>query len=367
MSSSEVSIFANFEKRYPRGAVIKANFGESLKNFSNSALFGPSGCGKTTVLRCLAGLERPESGAIRFCDEVWFDSRENIFLSPQKRGIGFLFQDYALFPHLNVEKNLGYGISSLPKSIRRRKIGDMLDFLQLTGYEKYHPRQLSGGQQQRIALGRAMIIQPKLLLLDEPLSALDSMTREQLRDDLHRFLREFNTPSLLVTHDREEVRILSDHITVMEKGNVLQSGYTDDVFHRPTSLSVAKIIGVENIHRAKILNHEDKLFTLSVGEQKVVAVSNDATRSSEQDVYACFRAEDVIIQTGAPQGTSARNQFHGYITSLRPEGAMVRVQLNCGFQLSALITKLSCEDLELQIDQQVTALVKAPAIHVFQA
>src|SRR5262245_53584033 len=141
--------FADFTRRFSRGAVIQARLGHSLDHFRISALFGPSGCGKTTILRCLAGLDRPQEGIIRFGNETWFDSDRHIFLPPQKRKIGYLFQEYALFPHLNVEENIGYGLAKVTAAERRRRIAEMLDFTQMNGYEEYYPRQLSGGQQQR--------------------------------------------------------------------------------------------------------------------------------------------------------------------------------------------------------------------------
>ena len=202
---------ASFVKRYPGGAVI---LGELQSNDLNrpqegrggqgvTVLFGPSGCGKTTVLRCLAGLERPEEGLIQFGEETWFDAQQGVCLSPQQRGIGLVFQDYALFPHLTVEGNVGYGLHRLSRGERRKQVGEMLDRFDLIQVARQHPRQLSGGQQQRVALARALVRRPRLLLLDEPLSALDNALREALRGELRHWLARCEIPVLLVTHDRD--------------------------------------------------------------------------------------------------------------------------------------------------------------------
>jgi molybdate transport system ATP-binding protein len=174
-------LVAQFEKHYPRGPVIRAELRQAADRFSVSVLFGPSGCGKTTILRCLAGLERPESGTIRLGDESWLDAHRSICRSPQQRNIGYLFQDYALFPHLTAAGNIGYGLNGAPKPERRRRIREMLDRFGLNGLEQRWPHEVSGGQQQRIALARVLIRRPRLLLLDEPLSALDATLREELR------------------------------------------------------------------------------------------------------------------------------------------------------------------------------------------
>jgi molybdate transport system ATP-binding protein len=355
-------LFANFEKRYPQGPVIEAALGNSLGEFSITALFGPSGCGKTTILRCLAGLEKPERGVMRFGEETWFDAEEEVFLPPQRRGVGLLFQDYALFPHLTVSKNIGYGLGHLARAERRKRVGEMMDFLRLSDLSERYPSQISGGQQQRVALGRAMVLRPKLLLLDEPLSALDTPTREELRPELQRYIAEFKTPAIVVTHDRLEALTFADHITVLDYGRVLQSGPTHEIFSRPQNLSVARIVGVENVAPAQVVHVEDGLATVQVGKTELLAVANPALADQ---VYVCIRAEDVILQKGGNGlQTSARNQLKAHIRGLTSQGPVVRVLLDCGFDLTALVTKHACEELKLQPGEEVTALLKAPAIHL---
>jgi molybdate transport system ATP-binding protein len=354
-------LVAAFAKRFPNGPAISAHLRRPTNVFSVTVLFGPSGSGKTTVLRCLAGLERPEEGSIRFGEELWCEAARGLFLPPQRRGIGYLFQEYALFPHLNVASNIGYGLTGLSRAERRRRVADMLDLMQLTGLEARYPRHLSGGQRQRAALARALVTRPRVLLLDEPLSALDADIREQLRHELRRLLRELGTPALLVTHDRVEALALGDHLVVMDQGRVCQSGPVHEVFSRPSDAAVARIVGVDTVEPGKVLHVTDGLATVAVGGVELMALAPDAEDGA---VYVCIRAEEVIIERGTALHTSARNRLAGQIRSLGREGPMVRLGLTCGFPLTALITRQACDELALQEGEQVTALLKAPAIHL---
>ena len=235
---------ARFTKRYPGGAVIHGALEQPCRSLHITVLFGPSGCGKTTLLRSIAGLERPEEGSIRFGDELWFDAASKTHLSPQQRGIGFVFQDYALFPHLNVADNIAYALNGLSKNERRVRVEEIMTRYDLTSLSRQFPRQLSGGQQQRVALARAIVRRPRLLLLDEPLSALDTALREDLRADLCQQLRALALPVILVTHDRSEARLLGDQLIVMHNGRVQQAGKAEDVFSQPVNAEVARALGI---------------------------------------------------------------------------------------------------------------------------
>jgi molybdate transport system ATP-binding protein len=321
-------------------------------------LFGPSGCGKTTALRCLAGLLRPEIGAIRCDADVWFDANRGIHQPPQRRGVGFLFQDYALFPHLTVAANVGY---ALARKERERPVADLLAAFGLTGLDDRYPHQISGGQQQRVALARTLARRPRLLLLDEPLSALDGPTREELRPELRQRLAEFRTPVVLVTHDRTEAMALADHLIVMDRGRVVQQGAPPEVFTRPAGLAVARIVGTETVQPGQIVAVADGLATVQVGRAKVAAV---APVDSERDVFVCIRGEDVALQRGDLGDSSPRNRLAGVVDSLTWEGPLVRVGLDCGFPLVALVTRPACTELGLCVGDRLTALLKAPAVHL---
>jgi molybdate transport system ATP-binding protein len=234
---------ADIERRFANGPTIRAKLRQPIGGFSVTALVGPSGCGKTTVLRCLAGLDAPELGRVTFGEGVWFDAARRINLPPQSRAIGFLFQEYALFPHLTVFENIAFGLPRVGKSETGRRVGELVAMLQLGGLEGRVPHQLSGGQQQRVALARTVAPRPRLLLLDEPLSALDAPTRAELRGELRRALSQWAIPTIVVTHDAVEVQALADDVVVMCEGQVRQHGSVDEVFSRPVDPDVARIAG----------------------------------------------------------------------------------------------------------------------------
>src|SRR6266436_7049546 len=353
---------ADFEKHFPGGPLIRTHLRRSADAFSLTVLFGPSGSGKTTALRCLAGLERPDRGYIRFGDETWFDSERGIFVPPQRRRIGYLFQDYALFPHLTVARNIGYGLRGIGRAERRTRVEEIIKLLGLTGLDERYPKQISGGQQQRVALGRSLVCRPRLLLLDEPLSALDIPTREQLRRQLRRWLEQLRTPGLLVTHDRIEALALGDHLVVLDEGRVCQSGPVQEVFSKPVDLSVARIVGVDTVELARVERGADGLATVHVGPVELVALSS---KGIEGEAFACIHAEDVILEksAGFPR-SSARNRLVARIHALDREGPMVRVTLDCGFPLKALVTKQAWAEMGLREGEQVMALIKAGAIHL---
>src|SRR5258707_3216840 len=362
LSGNAGELVADFEKRFPGGPVVQIQLRESVDDFSLTILFGPSGSGKTTALRCLAGLERPDRGFIRFGGETWFDSERRILMPPQRRRIGYLFQDYALFPHLTIAQNIRYGLRRVGKTERLRRVAEIMDLVGLCGLENRYPQQVSGGEQQRVALARALVCRPRLLLLDEPLSALDLPTREQLRHELRHWLKKLGIPGILVTHDRVEALALTDHVVVMDRGCVRQSGPPQDVFTAPVDLTVARIVGVDNIERGKVIRVMDGLVTIQVGSSQLFALS--PARVSGQ-VYVCIRAEDVMLESGATaRQSSARNHLIGRIRSLDREGSMARVGIDCGFPLKALVTYQACEDMGLRDEMEVTALVKAPAIRL---
>jgi molybdate transport system ATP-binding protein len=358
-------LFVDFEKHFAGGPAIRVGLQRPLATFSLTVLFGPSGAGKSTTLRCLAGLERPNSGIIRFGDEIWFDAERNIFLPPQQRRIGYLFQDYALFPHLTVEQNIAYGIRKLRAALRRQRVEEITALLDIVGLEHRYPRQLSGGQQQRVALARTLACRPRLLLLDEPLSALDAPTRESLRGQLRQWLVELQISALLVTHDRIEALALGDHVVLFDVGRVCQSGTVQQVFSTPADLTVARIVGVDTIEQGRIVKISDGLATIEVGQTQLVALAPPAYTAVETEVYICIRAEDVTLEVGAalPE-TSARNHLVGRIHSADREGPIVRVNLDCGFPLKALITNQAYENMGLHQLSEVVALIKATAVHV---
>jgi molybdate transport system ATP-binding protein len=363
------ALIASFTKRFPSGTAIRGELQPDKAQLSPQSgggsrvtvLFGPSGCGKTTILRCLAGLERPEEGRIQFGAERWFDAQQGVCLAPQQRGVGFVFQDYALFPHLTVEGNVGYGLHHLPGAERRKQVEQMLTRFNLTQAARHRPRQLSGGQQQRVALARALARRPRLLLLDEPLSALDATLRESMRSELRQWLAACEIPVLLVTHDRTEALALGDELVVMSGGTTLQSGPMLEVFNHPANAEVARIVGIETLQPGRIVAVSDGLATIEVGTARLFALPPPG---SIRNVYVGIRAEDVILTNTQDSASSARNRLPAVVTSLQVNAPMVQVELDCGFPLRALITRQAVEELRLQAGTRMTAWVKAPHVHV---
>jgi molybdate transport system ATP-binding protein len=225
----ERSLIARFVKRYPSGARVEADLVLTLGRAGITVLFGPSGSGKTTVLRCIAGLETPEVGSIRCGEEVWFDAQSRVSLDPRARGVGLVFQDYALFPHLTVEENVGFGLTRITKAERRERVREALERFDVAAQARQRPRQLSGGQAQRVALARALVLRPRVLCLDEPFAALDAPLRARLREELREHVARLAIPVLLVTHEREEATSLAERVLVMANGRVVASGAPREV------------------------------------------------------------------------------------------------------------------------------------------
>jgi molybdate transport system ATP-binding protein len=355
-------IQASFTKRFAGGPAIRA---ENLCTGANgvTVLFGPSGSGKTTVLRCLAGLERPGEGTIQFDGETWFDAGANKSVPVQRRNIGFVPQDYALFPHLTVAANIGYGLHALGAAQRTARVDEITRRLGLDGLETRLPRELSGGQQQRVALARVLARHPRLLLLDEPLSALDTPTRQRLRGELRARLLQLDIPTILVTHDRFEAAALGDRIVVLDQGCMLQTGPVADVFNHPANLAVAAVVGTETVLLGRVLRVSDGLAAVDVNGVGFTALA-EGLPSGADAVHLCIRAEDVILVRNGVAQASARNRLSATVLALVPEGPMVRIELDGGFPLKALLTRQACDELELKPGASVEALIKASHIHL---
>ncbi len=388
-------ILIDIEKTFPSGPAIKANLRLPLDD-SWTVLFGPSGAGKSTVLRCLAGLEMPEKGHIYFGAEAWFDAQKRIFIPPQRRSIGYVFQDYALFPHLTVRDNIAYNLS---KAEKKTRLESLLDLFQLRGLENRYPGQLSGGEKQRAAIARTLIRRPRLLLLDEPLTALDAPTREQLRGELKSLLKDFGIPIILVTHDRVEAISLGNRMAVMAEGQVLQTGSASEVFSRPVNTLTAKVVGMETVVPGVVVETSEGLITIEVANTRIVACgvqsSEFGVRSEEVGVFSlnsqlltlnsqcfvCIRAEDVFLEQVTPVASSSspRNHLKGKVISMNMEGPVVRVLISVNppipplkgggkggfeFLLTAIITKQASQELSLHEGKEIIASVKATSVHV---
>jgi len=342
-------------KTFPGGPSL--HFEWSLRPSGTTVLFGPSGSGKTTLLRMLSGLDRPDRGRIEFGSATWFDGASGINLAPQKRRVGYVTQEPALFPHLSVFENTAFAVPAPERALR---VNATLSLMGVDDLAARFPHALSGGQKQRVALARAVAARQDVLLLDEPLSALDSGAREALRRDLSRFLRAVALPTVLVTHDRAEALALGDEAVLIADGRVLQQGPIADVFSRPASLEAARVVGVEAVIPARITGRGEGLVTLDAQGVTLTALDPGTEVS---DVFACIRADEVVLEPG-PAPTSARNRLAARVTAVHLESALVRVDLDCGFPLSAFITRAALRELNLTEGSTVSAVIKAPAVHL---
>ncbi|HEX7488205.1 MAG TPA: ABC transporter ATP-binding protein [Anaeromyxobacteraceae bacterium] len=351
----------DLERSYARGPTVRAALDLPLDEARVTVLYGPSGAGKTTVLRCLAGLDLPDAGFIRFGDETWADCAARRFVPSQRRGIGLLFQEYALFPHLTVAENIGYALRRAGATERGARVDEVARLLRISELLARRPDRLSGGQRQRVALARALAPRPRLLLLDEPLSALDAPTREDLRGELRALLERTGIPSIVVTHDRVEAMALGDRMVVLAEGGVRQVGPVHEVFSAPADLVVARVVGTENVAEARLVERRDGLALVAVGTARLWALDPGHL---DGEAYACIRAEDVVIEPTPTTATSARNELVGTVRATTEEGPLVRVTLDCGFRLVALVTRASAARLALAPGSAVAALVKAPAIRI---
>jgi molybdate transport system ATP-binding protein len=343
--------------RFPGGAALQAKADLPLDGGPVTVLFGPSGAGKTTLLRAIAGLDRPDAGTIRFAGETWFGP--GIFVPPQRRRVGLLLQDGALFPHLSVAGNVGYG---LPRAGRSDRVWEVATRLGIEDLLPRRPAGLSGGERQRVALARALAPSPRLLLLDEPLSALDAPAREALRATLRGTLEAAGAPAIVVTHDRTEALALGDRMVVLCDGAVRQVGPVPEVFGAPADVEVAQVVGTENVLPVRLARRAgDGLVAVRAGEVELVALDPGGLSG---EAYACIRAEEVILEEPPGAPTSARNVLVGTVVARVDEGPLVRVRLDCGVPLVALVTRPSAERFELVPGRRIAALVKAPAVRL---
>lgn len=280
------------------------------------------------------------------------------------RRVGYLFQDHALFPHLDVEANVAYGLHHLPRRERSGRVRDALERAGAAHLAGRSPRELSGGEAQRVALARALAPKPRLLLLDEPLSALDAPTRTRLRIDLRQRLIAAKVPTLVVTHDRTEALALGDRMAVLIDGQLRQIGAVQTVFSQPSDPEVARAVETETVVAGTVLGTHRGLTRLRVGSAELLTVGGPERRP-DTDVFVCIRAEEVALQVirDHPQD-SPRNHLPATIIAITPVGPLLRVDLDVGFPLAAYVTGDTQEQLGLAAGGRVTAAIKAPAVHL---
>jgi molybdate transport system ATP-binding protein len=347
-----------------------------------AALFGPSGAGKTLTLQCLAGLLRPDAGRIVVDGRVLFDGTTGVDVPPQARRVGYVFQGYALFPHLSVADNVGFGLRGRPRRERQARVAEVMTRLGLAGLEHRHPGELSGGQRQRVALGRALAIDPALLLLDEPLSALDAPLRRTLRDELQAVLADWGTAAVVVTHDFTEAYRLGDRIVVYEDGRVVQAAPRAELLWQPASESVARIMGIPNVLRGTVVKATPDRIQLRWRGQLLEAV-NSPSRSYlpppdapiaffiRPEYVRLIRKDRVVADPGHHM-----NLMRGEIVADEDFGTTwtLRIRLDApgrpaqgGWDLEVEVPHLVYEILEIGRDRHWEFSIHRGSIHVLPA
>ena len=329
-------------------------------------LFGPSGAGKTTLLDCIAGLTNPDQGRIVAAGRVMFDSEGQISLSATERRIGYVFQDLALFPHLTVEANVAYGLGGLKSEERKQRITEALGSLAISELRKRRPVELSGGERQRVALARALVTQPSVLLLDEPLAALDLPVRMKIADDLRRSIQELPIPVLYVTHSRDEVFMLGERMLMLERGKIIAEGTPHQVMSAPRSETVAQLAGFENVFDAKVTSiHEERGTMMCVLGGSQVELETPLVRAEVgSKLRVGISAGDILLATSAPVGLSARNILPGRLLSLWQRDMIVVARVDCGVEMSVHLTLAARDSLELRPGRQVWLIVKTHSCHL---
>jgi molybdate transport system ATP-binding protein len=321
------------------------------------AVVGPSGAGKTTLLRVISGLLAPAAGRVALGDEVWLDTGHEIDLPPERRPCGFLFQDYALFPHLSSWRNVAFGISGLGRSARRKRAVELLDRFDAAPLAEAGPATLSGGERQRVALARALATDPKVVLLDEPLSALDAATRSRALRELNLLLSGLDVPTVIVTHAFDEAAMLGTAVAVLDRGRIVQSGSAAEISARPRSRFVADLTGAAVVEGNASAEGDGLTLVRLDGGGELRSVDPASGR-----VAVSVHPWEISLEPpGSGGGDSALNRVAGTVTSLTTVGNRVRVGLAVPQPLTAEITARSAAALGLEAGSPATAVWKATA------
>jgi molybdate transport system ATP-binding protein len=368
-------LIARFRKRFaaqPPEFVLELDF-QAAPGFT--IVFGPSGAGKTTLLDCVAGLTRPDSGRIAVGDSVWFDaaaatSFSLVDLPVAKRHVGYVFQSLALFPHLTVEQNIQYGLAHLPRAERATQASAILQAFRIPHLAQRYPQEISGGESQRTALARTLVTGPTVLLLDEPLAALDAATKSQIIDDLRRWNQVHRIPILYVTHSREEVFALGERVLVLDAGRIVAQGSPHEVIAAPQQETVAQLVGFENIFDAVVeaIRPERGTMTCRIAaEGGPLRLETPLVRGGVGSALRVgIRAGDILLATAAPVGLSARNVIPGRITALEQRDVIISARVKCRVEMEVQLTLAARDSLQLEPGKEVWLVIKTHSCHLMQ-
>ena len=323
-------------------------------------IIGPTGAGKTILLETIAGIYPPDAGSVAI------GGRDVTFAPPRERNVTMVYQDYMLFPHLTVEQNIGFGLEyrKVPPEERTAKVQEVAEIFGIGHLLHRYPETLSGGEQQRAAISRAIVLEPAVLLLDEPLSALDGQTRERLRHELRKLHARYKTTIIHITHNFDEVFSLASRVAVMNKGRVVQTGTPEEVFRHPESSFVAQFVGVQNIFSGTCTT-EDGLSRISVPRpDSTDALFCSLTPHPEETATVTIRPEDIMIGRDTCT-TSARNSFEGTVTDIVDNGMVVAVHVDAGLPFIAYVSRQGWAAVGAAVGDTVHLTIMADAVHVF--
>ena len=337
-------------------------------------LFGPSGAGKTTTLRAIAGLLRPQRGHIEIAGRPVYDGTSQLWVPAHKRRVGYLTQQYQLFPHLTVTQNIAYGLRKWSTDGARERVSGLVSALQLEGLEQRRSWELSGGQQQRVAVARALAPEPDVLLLDEPFGAMDMELRRVLRRELRSLLARSPIPVLLVTHDREEALAMADSVQVIDEGLTIARGNPLDILGQPGQGRVARLVGVENLFNLNVESRNPRDGTMMcVGGGLRIEVplgepspTPEPGRADGDQVAVAIRASDIILAHRELTGSSARNRLRGVVTNVELIAPGYEVTLDCGQPLRCRITGAALEEMKIRPGLTLWAVFKASSCFIVQ-
>lgn len=326
-----------------------------------TGIFGPSGSGKSTLLDVIAGLVNPQVGKVKFGESLFYDTEKKINLPPHKRRIGYVFQDGQLFPHLSVKNNLLYGYYLVPRNQRRFKLDQIVNLLEIQSLLSHYPRNLSGGEKQRVALGRALLTSPRLLLLDEPLASLDEGLKRQILPFLKRIALETHIPILYVSHAIGEILQLTDQMVVIKKGRILGQGSFLKVMKDEKILDLAKSSGLENVIPVEVVGHErEGGLTLAKLNHQILNLPFYSIPEGEK-TWVSVRPEDIALAIRPVTGTSIQNQLEGEIAGITCVGNRMLVEINIGVVVLAELSIKAFQDLDLKEGMPIYCLIKTHA------
>ncbi len=331
-------------------------------------LFGASGAGKTTLLDCIAGLQTPEAGRIAIAGDALFDNVAGVDLPPNRRHVGYLLQSLALFPHMTVRQNVLYGLHGIASAEREARSRETLESFRIAALGGRRPAELSGGERQRVALARTLVMRPRALLLDEPLTALDAKVKSQIVDDLRAWNDQHRIPILYVTHQRGEVFSLGERVVALECGRIVAQGSPHDVLERSQSETVAQLAGFENIFEGMFVaaHPEQGTMTCRIAGSSLDLEVPLSRVDRSRPLRVGIRAGDILLASSAPAGLSARNVFRGTIDRILQRDVMVIADVNCGAIFEVHITPAARESLRLREGGEVWLVVKTYSCQVWQ-